>query len=101
MSGDLAVEAEGLERLFKGGIRAVDGVDLAVGRGEVYGFLGPNGAGKSTCVRMLCTLLRPTGGRALVAGHDVVRDAGAVRRSIAVSLQDAAIDPYMTERELM
>jgi ABC-2 type transport system ATP-binding protein len=97
----LAVEAEGLERLFKGDIRAVDGVDLAVPRGEVYGFLGPNGAGKSTCVRMLCTLLRPTGGRALVAGHDVVRDAGAVRRSIGVALQDAAIDPYMTGRELL
>jgi ABC-2 type transport system ATP-binding protein len=100
-ANDLAVEAEGLERLFKGDIRAVDGVDLAVARGEVYGFLGPNGAGKSTCVRMLCTLLRPTGGRALVAGHDVVRDAGAVRRSIGVALQDAAIDPYMTGRELL
>jgi ABC-2 type transport system ATP-binding protein len=97
----LAVEATGLERRFKGGIRAVDGVDLAVARGEVYGFLGPNGAGKSTTVRMLATLLRPTGGRALVAGHDVVREAGAVRRAIGVALQDAAIDPYMTGRELL
>ncbi|WP_217924066.1 ATP-binding cassette domain-containing protein [Miltoncostaea oceani] len=96
-----AVEAEGLEREFKGGIRAVDGVDLAVGRGEVYGFLGPNGAGKSTTVRMLATLLRPTGGRARVAGHDLVGDPGAVRRSIGVALQDAAIDPYMTGRELL
>jgi ABC-2 type transport system ATP-binding protein len=97
----LAVQATGLERQFKGGIRAVDGVDLAIPRGEVYGFLGPNGAGKSTTVRMLATLLRPTGGRALVAGHDVVREAGAVRRSIGVALQDAAIDPYMTGRELL
>ena len=64
----LAVEAQGLERLFKGDIRAVDGVDLAVARGEVYGFLGPNGAGKSTSVRMLCTLLRPTG-RARAGGR--------------------------------
>ena len=101
MSGDLAVEAEGLERVFKGGIRAVDGVDLAVARGEVYGFLGPNGAGKSTTVRMLATLLTPTGGHASVAGHDLVGDPGAVRRSIGVALQDAAIDPYMTGRELL
>jgi ABC-2 type transport system ATP-binding protein len=96
-----AVEAERLVRIFKGGIRAVDGVDLIVERGEVYGFLGPNGAGKSTTVRMLATLLRPTGGRALVAGHDVVSEAAAVRRSIGVALQDAAIDPYMTGRELL
>ena len=101
MSHDRAVEAEGLERVFKGGIRAVDGVDLAVERGEVFGFLGPNGAGKSTTVRMLATLLRPTGGRASVAGHDLVREASAVRRSIGVALQDAAIDPYMTGRELL
>ncbi len=101
MAGAHAVEADGLERHFKGGIRAVDGVDLVVERGEVYGFLGPNGAGKSTTVRMLATLLRPTGGRALVAGHDVVADAPAVRRSIGVALQDAAIDPYMTGRELL
>jgi len=101
MSSDRAVEAVGLERVFKGGIRAVDGVDLAVERGEVFGFLGPNGAGKSTTVRMLATLLRPTGGRASVAGHDLVSDAAAVRRSIGVALQDAAIDPYMTGRELL
>jgi ABC-2 type transport system ATP-binding protein len=93
--------AIGLERVFKGGIRAVDGVDLVVERGEVYGFLGPNGAGKSTTVRMLATLLRPTGGRALVAGRDVVTEAAAVRRSIGVALQDAALDPYMTGRELL
>ena len=101
MADGLAVEAEGLEREFKGGIRAVDGVDLAVERGEIYGFLGPNGAGKSTTVRMLTTLLRPTGGRARVAGHDLLDDPGGVRRSIGVALQDAAIDPYMTGRELL
>ena len=96
-----AIEAEGLERTFKGGIRAVDGVDLVVAPGEIYGFLGPNGAGKTTMVRMLTTLLRPTGGRARVAGHDVVEDPAAVRRSIGVALQDAAIDPFMTGRELL
>jgi ABC-2 type transport system ATP-binding protein len=96
-----AIVVEGLVREFKGGIRAVDGVDLRVAAGEVYGFLGPNGAGKSTTVRMLATLLRPTGGRALVAGHDVVHDPGAVRRRIGVALQDAAIDPFMTGRELL
>ena len=96
-----AIEVEGLAREFRGGIRAVDGVDLRVDEGEIYGFLGPNGAGKSTIVRILATLLRPTGGWARVAGHDVVREAAAVRRSIGVALQDAAIDPYMTGRELL
>jgi ABC-2 type transport system ATP-binding protein len=96
-----AVVAEGLKREFKGGIRAVDGVDLEVAEGEVFGFLGPNGAGKSTTVRILATLLRPTGGRATVAGHDVVSEATAVRRSLGLALQDAAIDPYMTGRELL
>lgn len=85
-------------REVKGGIRAVDGLDLAVADGEVYGFLGPNGAGKTTSVRILTTLLRPTAGAARVAGHDVVRDADAVRRSIGVALQEAAIDPLMTGR---
>jgi ABC-2 type transport system ATP-binding protein len=94
------IEAEGLVRTF-GSIKAVDGVDLVVEEGEVFGFLGPNGAGKSTCVRMLVTLLKPTAGRARVAGFDVVREAGQVRRSIGVALQDAAIDPLMTGRELL
>jgi ABC-2 type transport system ATP-binding protein len=80
---------------------AVDGVDLVVEQGEIFGFLGPNGAGKSTIVRMLTTLLTPTAGTARVAGFDVVRQAGAVRRSIGVALQDAAIDPLMTGRELL
>ncbi|MCC5952841.1 MAG: ATP-binding cassette domain-containing protein [Acidimicrobiia bacterium] len=91
---------EGLSRRF-GDLEAVSGVDLTVADGEVFGFLGPNGAGKSTTVRMLTTLLRPTGGRAVVAGYDVVRQADAVRRSIGVALQDAAIDPLMTGHELL
>ncbi len=94
------IEATGLVRTF-GDVRAVDGVDLHVEDGEVFGFLGPNGAGKSTTVRMLTTLLRPTDGRARVAGYDVVTQAAQVRRSIGVALQDAAIDPLMTGRELL
>jgi ABC-2 type transport system ATP-binding protein len=96
-----AIETQELAREFEGGIRAVDGVDLAVSEGEIYGFLGPNGAGKTTTVRMLTTLLRPTGGRAMVAGHDVAKDAGAVRSRIGVALQEAALDPLMTGRELL
>jgi ABC-2 type transport system ATP-binding protein len=91
----------GLVREFKGGIRAVDGLDLEVQEGEIYGFLGPNGAGKTTVVRILTTLLRPTAGHASVAGHDVVHDGDAVRRAIGVALQEAAIDPLMTGRELL
>ena len=72
-----AVETEQLVREFKGGIRAVDELDLEVRDGEIYGFLGPNGAGKTTVVRILTTLLRPTSGRALVAGHDVVSEGDA------------------------
>lgn len=94
------IEAQGLVRRF-GSVVAVDGVDLEVSEGEVFGFLGPNGAGKTTIVRMLTTLLRPTAGSARVAGYDVVRDAAAVRRRIGVALQDAAIDPLMTGRELI
>jgi ABC-2 type transport system ATP-binding protein len=96
-----AIEVEGLERVFDGDVRAVQGVDLEVAEGEIYGFLGPNGAGKTTIVRMLTTLLLPTGGRATVAGHDVVREAPAVRRAIGVALQEAALDPLMTGRELI
>ena len=95
-----AVYAEALVRQF-GGVRAVDGVDLQIPAGEIYGFLGPNGAGKSTTVRMLCTLLAPTGGRALVAGHDVASEPGRVRLRIGVALQDAALDPKQTGTELL
>ena len=93
-----AIEVSGLVREFKGGIRAVDGLDLVVAPGEIYGFLGPNGAGKTTTVRMLTTLLSPTGGRAEVAGHDVADDPGAVRLRIGAALQEAAIgsaDAYL------
>ena len=98
---DAAIEVTDLTREFKGGIRAVDGIDLRVPEGEVYGFLGPNGAGKSTAVRMLTTLLAPTSGTARVAGHDIVSSADAVRRNIGVALQDAGLDPFMTGRELL
>ncbi len=96
--------ARDLVRTFGTGedeVRAVDGVNLEVTAGEVFGFLGPNGAGKSTTVRMLTTLLKPSGGSASVAGFDIVKDADAVRRSIGVALQDAAIDPLMTGTELL
>src|SRR3954463_13100169 len=96
-----AIEVQRLEREFKGGLRAVDGIDLEVAAGEVYGFLGPNGAGKTTTVRMLVTLLKPTGGVARVAGFDVARRPGDVRRRIGVALQEAALDLLMTGRELM
>src|SRR5687767_3718160 len=95
-----AISAHGLERAF-GDVLAVRGVDLEVAEGEIYGFLGPNGAGKTTTVRMLTTLLRPTGGSARVAGFDVVEQAADVRRSIGVALQEAALDPLMTGRELI
>src|SRR5947207_10622824 len=96
-----AIEVLQLEREYKGGLRAVDGIDLEISPGEVYGFLGPNGAGKTTTVRMLVTLLRPTGGSARVAGYDVASEPDAVRRRIGVALQEAALDPLMTGRELV
>ncbi|HZN89492.1 MAG TPA: ATP-binding cassette domain-containing protein [Thermoleophilaceae bacterium] len=98
---DTAIEAVGLVREFKKGPRAVDGIDLTVAAGEVYGFLGPNGAGKSTTVHMLTTLLPPTDGVARVAGHDVVKEGAAVRGAIGAALQEAALDPFLTAREHM
>src|ERR671931_2570637 len=80
------IVVEGLVRVFKGGIRAVDGIDLEVAAGEIYGFLGPNGAGKSTTVHMLTPLLPPTAGRASVAGFDVLHEGPDVRRSIGAAL---------------
>ena len=103
MSGQTAqapIVAEQLVRTF-GDLRAVDGIDMTVNAGEIFGFLGPNGAGKSTAVRMLTTLLRPTSGRAIVAGFDVATHPDEVRRRIGVALQDAAIDPLMTGNELL
>ena len=97
---ELAIEAVGLERRF-GDFVAVDKVDLAVRKGEIYGFLGPNGAGKSTTLRMLCTLTAPTGGRATVAGYDVAREPDAVRLRIGAALQSAALDNQQTGTELL
>ena len=96
-----AIVTEGLVRVFKKGPRAVDGIDLQVEPGEVYGFLGPNGAGKSTAVHMLTTLLPPTEGTARVAGFDIVREGAQVRTAIGAALQEAALDPYLTGREHM
>jgi ABC-2 type transport system ATP-binding protein len=95
-----AVVTESIERRFDDTV-AVDGVDLEVRAGEIYGFLGPNGAGKTTLVRMLCTLLLPSAGRALVLGHDVATEPGQVRLRIGVALQDAALDDRQTGRELL
>jgi ABC-2 type transport system ATP-binding protein len=97
---DAAVRTTGLVRRF-GSTLAVDGLDLSVRRGEIYGFLGPNGAGKSTVVRILCTLLRPSEGAATVAGYDVTEDPQSVRVRIGVALQDAALDERQTGRELL
>jgi ABC-2 type transport system ATP-binding protein len=94
-----AIQAEQLVREFKKGPRAVDGIDLAVAPGEIYGFLGPNGAGKSTTVHMLTTLLPPTAGTARVAGFDVVHQGPQVRQHIGAALQEAALDPLLTGRE--
>jgi ABC-2 type transport system ATP-binding protein len=102
-----AIEVRGLVRDFKGGgrrkqvVRAVDGIDLTVAAGEIYGFLGPNGAGKSTTVLVLTTLLPPTSGSARVAGLDVVHEGSQVRRTIGASLQESALDPFLTGREHM
>jgi ABC-2 type transport system ATP-binding protein len=96
-----SIEASGLVREFKKGPRAVDGIDLHVRPGEIYGFLGPNGAGKSTTVLMLTTLLPPTAGSASVAGYDVVREGPQVRSAIGAALQEAALDPLLTGAEHM
>jgi ABC-2 type transport system ATP-binding protein len=93
------IEVEGLVRDFKKGPRAVDGIDIVVEPGEVYGFLGPNGAGKSTTVLMLTTLLPPTSGTARVAGYDIVQEGRRVRAAIGAALQEAALDPFLTGRE--
>src|SRR5687767_8518404 len=94
----LAIEASGLVKAF-GATRAVDGVDLAVRSGAVYGVLGPNGAGKTTTIRMLATLLRPDAGSARVLGHDIVTDADAVRGLVSLTGQLASVDEDLTGRE--
>src|SRR6187455_1165469 len=99
MADEHGIEAEELVREFKKGPRAVDGIDLVVHPGEIYGFLVPNGAGKSTTVHMLTTLLPPTAGTATVAGYDIVREGPRVRAAIGAALQEAALDPLLTGRE--
>ncbi len=105
MSADVGeqagIEVEGLVREFKNGPRAVDGIDLRVAPGEIYGFLGPNGAGKSTTVLMLTTLLPPTAGTARVAGFDIAAEGPKVRGAIGAALQEAALDPLLTGSEHM
>ena len=93
------IEVENLVREYRKGPRAVDGIDLAVAPGEIYGFLGPNGAGKSTTVHVLTTLLPPTSGTARVGGYDVVKEGPKVRSLIGVALQEAALDPLLTGRD--
>jgi ABC-2 type transport system ATP-binding protein len=95
---DLAIEASDLVRTF-GATRALDGIDLCVPAGTVYGLLGPNGAGKTTAVRVLATLLRPDGGEARVFGHDVVREADAVRGKVSLTGQFASVDEDLTGME--
>lgn len=95
-----AITANNLVRAFGDNV-AVNGVNLAIKQGEIYGFLGPNGAGKSTTVRMLTTLLNPTSGSATVAGFDIVSETENVRLRIGVALQDAALDMKQTGREIL
>src|SRR5688500_11646386 len=94
----LAIEATGLVKSF-GETRAVDGVDLAVRTGSVYGVLGPNGAGKTTTIRMLATLLRPDAGEARVLGHDIVKEDDEVRALVSLTGQLASVDEDLTGRE--
>lgn len=96
-----AIAAESLVRHFSPDIKAVDGIDLDIPEGQIFGFLGANGSGKTTTVRMLTTLLRPTAGRAEVLGLDVERQAATVRGRIGVALQEAGLDDIQTGRELL
>ncbi|MFB6506194.1 ATP-binding cassette domain-containing protein, partial [Streptomyces sp. NPDC056410] len=98
MTTTYAVLSEGLEKRY-GDVHALRGLDLAVAEGSVCGVLGPNGAGKSTAVRVLTTLTAPDAGSARVAGHDVVREAAAVRGAIGVTGQDASVDGELTGRQ--
>lgn len=96
--GAPAIEVSGLSKRY-GDLEAVRGVDFEVARNETFGFLGPNGAGKSTTINMLCTLVKPTGGKALVAGHDVVSERDQVRRQIGLVFQDTTLDGYLTAEQ--
>ena len=92
------IEVEELSKNF-GQVAAVDKVSFQVNEGEIFGFLGPNGAGKTTTINMLCTLLTPSGGRAIVNGYDVVKQRSEVRRSIGLVFQDSTVDEYLTAEQ--
>jgi ABC-2 type transport system ATP-binding protein len=94
-----AIETHGLVKTYAAAVRALDGIDLAIREGCVYGLLGPNGAGKTTTIRVLTTLVKPTAGRALVLGHDVVSEAATVRRKICLTGQSASVDEDLTAQE--
>ena len=94
----MTIMVEKLSRSF-GDIQAVKGIDLHVERGETFGFLGPNGAGKSTTIKMLCTLLHPSSGRAWINGYDIEREASQVRQSIGIVFQDPTLDEYLTAEQ--
>src|SRR5881628_3426795 len=94
----LAIEVSELRKSF-GEVEAVRGVSFGVEAGEIFGFLGPNGAGKTTTINMLCTLARPTGGSARVAGHDIVSERDSVRRHIGLVFQDPTLDGYLTAEQ--
>ncbi len=98
-SAPAVIEVEGLVHTFRGGVRALDGVDLTVAPGIVYGLLGPNGAGKTTLIRVLATLLVPDSGEVQVTGVDVIADPAAARTRIGLAGQFAAVDDYLTGRE--
>src|SRR2546425_12784752 len=95
---ETVIEAKGLVKKYKE-LEAVRGIDLEVHAGEIFGFLGPNGAGKSTTIKVLCTLARPTGGEASVAGFDCVRERDEVRRHIGLVFQDTTLDDYLTAEQ--
>jgi ABC-2 type transport system ATP-binding protein len=99
-NGDRSILTQGIARYFSD-VKAVDGVDLAIESGQVFGFLGPNGSGKTTMVKVLTTILAPTAGAAQVAGLDVVKDQQKVRARIGVALQEVGLDPLMTAREML
>src|SRR4051794_41839988 len=99
MTSDNGIEVDGLVREFKGGVRAVRGIHFEVRPGEIFGFLGPNGAGKSTTINMLCTLTRPTGGAARVAGYDGGRPRGGGRGSIGLGFPGPTVGLYPSGAE--
>src|SRR5213596_2621333 len=98
MPARAAIVVDGLAKSFDE-VEAVRGVDFEVATGEVFGFLGPNGAGKSTTINMLCTLAKPTGGSARVAGHDIVAERDDVRRNIGLVFQDTTLDGYLSAEQ--